>query len=223
MAESEFDATAAEVEEVIRNRRSVHDYSDETVADETLRGVFDLARYTPSGYNLQPWEFVVLRSDGDREALAECAHGQEHVVDAPVGVIVLGNTDPAAHADRVFDDWLAKGYLSDEETRDALVEQVREWRDRSEDENRLWTTRSTALAAMTVMYAARSKGLSTCPMEGFDPEAVRERFEIPDRFEPVMLLTMGYPAEGADDREGPRKFRRPVDEIVHVGSFDDSE
>ena len=209
-----------ELEAVVRDRRSVHDYRDEDVSEETLREVFDLVRFTPSGYNLQPWEFLVLTTDENRETLQKCAGGQEHVTDAPVAVVVLGNTDPAAHADRVFDDWLDKGYLPDEETRDGLVETIEGWRDRSEEQNRVWTTRSTALAAMTLMHAARSKGLSTCPMEGFDDGAVRDEFDVSEQFEPVMLVTMGYPAEDAADRENERKFRRPVDDIVHLDEFD---
>lgn len=208
------------LEAVVRDRRSVHDYSDEDVDEETLREVFDLVRYTPSGYNLQPWEFLVLTTDENRETLRKCAGGQEHVTDAPVAVVVLGNTDPAAHAEVVFDDWLDKGYLPDEETRDGLIENIEGWRDRSAEQNRVWTTRSTSLAAMTLMYAARAKGLSTCPMEGFDDGAVRDEFDVPERFEPVMLVTMGYAAEDADDRENERKYRRPVDEIVHLDEFD---
>ncbi|WP_254535555.1 nitroreductase family protein [Halomarina litorea] len=220
-SQSEMDETRPdEFETVVRDRRSVHDYSDEDVSEETLREVFDLVRYTPSGYNLQPWEFVVLTDEDDRAALQECAGGQEHVTDAPVAVVVLGNKDPAAHADRVFDDWLDKGYLPDEETRDGLVDTIEGWRDRSEEQNTLWTTRSTSLAAMTLMHAARSKGLSTCPMEGFDDGAVRDTFDVPEQFEPVMLVTMGYAAEDANDRENERKFRRSVDEITHFGGFE---
>lgn len=208
------------LEAVVRDRRSVHDYSDEDVDEETLREVFDLTSLSPSSFNLQPWEFLVLTDEDDREALREVANDQEHVTDAPVAVVVLGNTDPAAHADRVFQDWLDKGYIPDEETRDGLVDLVEGMRERSDEENRVWTTRSTSLAAMTLMHAARAKGLSTCPMEGFDADGVRETFDVGEGYEPVMLLTMGYPAEDADDRENERKFRRPVDEIVHFGSFD---
>jgi nitroreductase len=207
-------------EAVVRDRRSVHEYSDEPVDEATLREVFDLVRYTPSSFNLQPWEFLVLTDDENRRALREVANDQEHVTDAPVAVVVLGNTDPSAHADRVFQDWLDKEYILDEETRDGLVDLVEGMADRSEAENRVWTTRSTALAAMTLMHAARAQGLSTCPMEGFDAEGVHETFDVGEGYEPVMLLTMGYAEEGADDRENERKLRRPVDEIVHFDAFD---
>lgn len=208
-----------ETREAIESRRSVHDYTDEPLNDGTIESIFEATRYTPSGYNLQPWEFLLVRDEENRERLRECAGGQEHVTDAPAAVVVLGNLDPAAHAERNFDDWVEKGYLPDDDVRDDLVETIEGWREWPEDERRVWTTRSTALAAMTLMYAAWDEGVATCPMEGFDREAIIEEFDV-EGYEPVMVLTMGYPAEDADDVETDRKMRRPVEEILHRESFD---
>jgi nitroreductase len=208
-----------EADELIRSRRSVHEYSDEPIAEETLAEIFDRVRFTPSGYNLQPWEFVVLQAPENRATLAEAAYGQEHVEEAAAAVVVLGNTDPAAHAERVFDDWLDKGYLPSEAVRDDLLGQVEGMGDQPDAENRLWTTRSTSLAAMTLMYAAWDLGVASCPMEGFDPEGVVDVVDAPAGYEPVMLVTLGYPAEGTADIENERKSRRSVAEIVHHETF----
>ncbi|MFC4357201.1 nitroreductase family protein [Halobium salinum] len=207
-------------DEVVTTRRSVHDYADETVDRETVEAIFEEVRYAPSGYNLQPWEFLVLTDDEDRERLQEVAGGQEHVTDASAAVVVLGNEDPTAHVDRVLDDWVEKDYLPDEDAKEAVRENVEGMADMAEDERRVWTTRSTSLAAMALMNAAWSHGVASCPMEGFDAEALVEEFDIGEGYEPVMLVTLGYPADDADDVENARKFRRPVDEIVHFGEFD---
>jgi nitroreductase len=212
-----------EFDDAVRTRRSVHEYSDEPVAEETIEAVFERVRYSPSSYNLQPWEFLVLTEDGNRERLQEVAYGQEHVTDAPVAIAVLGNTDPSAHAEAVAEDQLRKGYLPNEEAKAGLLETVEGMADRDEETNRLWTTKSTALAGMTLMHAARAEGLSTCPVGGFDPEALREAFDIGDQYEPVMLVTMGHAAPNAADTNTPRKFRRSVDDIVHREEFEPSE
>jgi nitroreductase len=73
---------------------------------------------------------------------------------------------------------------------------------------------------MTLMYAAWNQGVASCPMEGFDADALAEEFGVPAGYEPVMLVTLGYPADDAADVEHDRKVRRPVEEIVHYGSFD---
>jgi nitroreductase len=208
---------------VIETRRSVHQYADEDVDRETLMEIFRQASFAPSGYNLQPWEFLVVEDDARKADLAAVAGDQEHVVDASATVVVLGNTDPAAHAEPVFDDWLAKGYLPSEEVRDAVAENVEAMADLPETERRVWTTRSTSLAAMSLMYAAWDEGVATCPMEGFDAEALVDEFDVPAGYEPVMLVTMGIPADDAPDVENERKVRRPVDEFVHWGEFDPVE
>ena len=212
-----------EFDDAIRTRRSVHDYSDESVEQATLDAVFERVRFSPSSYNLQPWEFLVLRTDENRERLQEVAYGQEHVTDAPVAIAVLGNTDPSAHAEAVAEDQLQKGYLPNEEAKQGLLETIEGMADRDEATNRSWAERSTALAAMTLMHAARAEGLSTCPMGGFDGDALREAFDIGEDYEPVMLVTLGHAAEDAADTTNPRKFRRPVDEIVHHETFDPTE
>lgn len=207
------------MESTIRSRRSVHGYVDEPLSTETIEEIFEVARFAPSSYNLQPWEYLVLREEAAKTRLQECAYGQEHVTDAAATVVVLGNLDPAAHADRVFDDWLRKEYLPEESVRDELVEMARNWRDRPTETNRIWTTKSAALGAMALMYAAWDRGIASCPMGGFDADAVREEFGT-DGYEPVMLVTLGYPDEDCADLSNDRKFRRPVEEIVHFGSFD---
>ena len=209
--------------QTVATRRSVHQYSDEPIAESTLETIFEHVTLAPSGYNLQPWEFLALREEETKEALKEVAYGQDHVLTADTTVVVLGNTDPMAHAETVFDDWLAKGYIPDEEVRESLLDSVEGMAAMAESERRIWTTRSTALAAMTLMYAAWDQGVATCPMEGFDAEALVETFDIPDGYEPVMLVTLGYPAEGTADIENERKGRRPVEEILHYESFEPSE
>lgn len=213
-----------EFSEVVTSRRSVHQYSDEAVDRETVEDIFERVRHAPSSYNLQPWEFLVLTEEENRERLRDAAYDQEHVTDAPVAVVVLGNKDPSAHADAVLDDWVNKGYLPNEDARDAVMESIRGMADLPESERRVWTVRSTTLAASALLNAAWDEGVATCPMGGFDPEAVTDAFDVDaDRYEPVMLVTMGYPAEDAADAGNDRKFRRSVDEIVHYDEFDPVE
>ncbi len=208
---------------LVETRRSVHDYTDEPLSENTIESIFEPVRLSPSGYNLQPWEFLVLQDAETKEALREVAYDQAHVTEAAAAVVVLGNTDPAAHAEPVFDDWLEKGYIPNAEVRDQLLDNVDGMAAMDESERRVWTTRSTALAAMTLMYAAWDEGVATCPMEGFDAGALMETFDIPEGYEPVMLITMGYPADDTPDIDNERKARRPVDEIVHFESFDPVE
>ena len=63
---------------------------------------------------------------------------------------------------------------------------------------------------MTMMLAVEARGLAAGALVGFDPEAVKQRFDIDDRFLPVMLLAVGFPSS----RDETRKPRLPVDEVL---------
>lgn len=205
--------------ETVQSRRSVHQYSEHPIPEETLEAIVRAATLAPSGYNLQPWEFLALREEKTKETLTEVAHGQEHIQAADTAVVVLGNTDPEAHAEAVFEDWLEKGYIPDGDVKSALLENVAGMAELPETERRIWATRSTALAAMTLMFAAWDHGVASCPMEGFDHQALKAAFDIPAEYEPIMIITLGYPAEEAQDLENDRKGRRPVEDVLHYEEF----
>ncbi|WP_338737612.1 nitroreductase family protein [Haloplanus salilacus] len=208
-----------EFTDLTRTRRSVHQYADTDIDDDTLSAVFEDVRHTPSSFNLQPWEFLVLRGD-DLARLQSVAYGQEHVTDAAAAVVVLGTLDPSDHAERVTADLLEKGYLPSEDAAEARLDTVASLADADDETRRVWTVQSCSLAAMALMYAAWDRGVASCPMGGFDADALHDEFGVPDDYEPVLLVTLGYPADDAPDVERDRKFRRETDEFVHFDDFD---
>ncbi|MFN4133349.1 MAG: nitroreductase family protein [Candidatus Hadarchaeales archaeon] len=77
--------------EAIRGRRSIRSFKDEPVDEEDLRKILEAGALAPSAGNCQPWDFVVVRSKEVKEKLSAAALGQEHVVEAPVVVVVCAN------------------------------------------------------------------------------------------------------------------------------------
>ena len=76
--------------DVIKNRRSIREYSDKPVPDDALNHVLEAARLAPSGKNAQAWKFVVIRDAAKRQKLAEAANqpfiGKAPVIIAPVAL-----------------------------------------------------------------------------------------------------------------------------------------
>jgi nitroreductase len=73
-----------DVEQAIRERRSVRSWLDRDVEDEKLELVLEAARLAPSARNRQEWKFVVVRDAQVRERLAAGTRGQDFVCQAPV-------------------------------------------------------------------------------------------------------------------------------------------
>jgi len=71
----------------IGTRKSVRAYSDKPVEEEKLRKVLEAGRLAPSAKNRQEWKFVVARDPGVRRRLAQAAHGQRFVEQAPVALV----------------------------------------------------------------------------------------------------------------------------------------
>ncbi len=58
--------------ETIRSRRSVREFTDQTVSDQQIEQILEAGRWAPSGLNNQPWRFVVVRNSDLKERLAAC-------------------------------------------------------------------------------------------------------------------------------------------------------
>src|SRR5438132_1225321 len=78
------------ITEVLRERRATSHFTSEPVPDEYLDAILKFGAQAPSGYNFQPWRFIVVRDPANRKRLMGAAYGQEKVGEAPVVVIALG-------------------------------------------------------------------------------------------------------------------------------------
>jgi len=73
-------------------RQSVREYKpDEGVTDEEISYIVEAASSAPSAGNMEAWDIVLVRSEDQREALADAAYGQEHIRAAPAIVVVCSN------------------------------------------------------------------------------------------------------------------------------------
>jgi len=92
--------------ETIMNRRSIRAYKNDPIPQEVLIRVLDAARWAPSGKNLQPWKFIVVRDKDLREKLATASAQQHFMAEAPVIVVACGYPDECyAHMGRYMKSW----------------------------------------------------------------------------------------------------------------------
>lgn len=75
-----------------------------------------------------------------------------------------------------------------------------------------------AIVATHMMLEAHNIGVGCCWVMHFNPEKMKEIFNMPDNIKPLALLVMGYPDEGASPHEFHYKTR-PVEDVVFYDSF----
>lgn len=81
--------------ETIINRRSVRKFQSKSVSDDDLKTIIEAGRQAPSAANRQPWHFVVVKDEDQRQKLAEACSGQTWLAHA--AVIIAGVGKPAVN------------------------------------------------------------------------------------------------------------------------------
>lgn len=200
-----------QTKELFTKRRAVTFFdTTKDVSDELLKEIYDLAMHAPSAFNLQPWKVLAVRTPEAKKKLRAVSFDQAKIEEAPVTLVILGDRE---------------GYSADNPEWEAKVaafgnrEQVDGYRQfagmlyGASDVRKLKFAESNAgLFAMSFMYAAQAFGVDTHAMSGVDFDAVKAAFEIEDRYEVVMLISVGYLA--SDKQLYPRMARRSYDELV---------
>jgi nitroreductase family protein len=79
----------------IRRVSQIRQYSAEPVPDEVVDQLLELARWTGSAKNTQPWRFIVVRDKGRLGKIAALRPNINWLAAAPVGIaIVLDGAEP---------------------------------------------------------------------------------------------------------------------------------
>ena len=95
------------------------------------------------------------------------------------------------------------------------------------DKNESWKSRSGreigdvdgAIVLTQMMYQAEELGIGSLIVGIYKEALLRERFRIPENYEIVALLVMGYPAEDAEPHPEFHASRKPLEQTVFHGSF----
>lgn len=199
--------------QVLLDRRATSHFRPDAVPEEYLRSILSFGAQAPSGYNLQPWRFIVVRGAEEKKRLQKAAFDQAKIGEAPVVIIALGMKEEWK---KDIDDILWEGTERGVGRKEAISEQksgaLSFLSGMSLD---VWVNRHVMIAVTAMMLVAEAYGLDTAPMEGFDAEAVRRAFDVPGEAEVVALLAIGF----GKNPEKPYPGRYPLDRIVFAESY----
>lgn len=193
---------------LVRNRRATPHFRADAVPQEVIDIALNLAGQAPSGYNSQPWRFLVLREEKNRAALRRAAFDQAKITEAPVVIVAfaqrLGWT---ANLDEILRENAARRGMDPavvERQKAAACDLV------ASLTPVVWLNRHVMIAFTHLMLAFEAQGWDTAPMEGFDGEAVRRAFSLPEDAVVVALLAVGR----ARDPDVPHPGRLAVERIA---------
>lgn len=196
--------------EAIESRRSVKhfDPTHQMTSDETAR-LITLAKLAPTSFNMQNYRFVLVSDPELRRQIRAVAWDQAQITDSSLLVILCA--DLTAHANNPQRYWAH----APQEVQDILVPALTPFYEGKSTLIRDEAMRSTGFAGMTLMLAARGMGYDSCPMIGFNAEAVAKLINLPEDHALSFILAIGKQAKPV----WPRGERLPDSEVVIQDRF----
>jgi len=194
--------TEKPLSDAIDQRRATPSFDGSPIPDADLKKILEAGLKAPSGYNLQPWRFVVVRSPEQRRRLRAASFNQAKVEEASVMIVACGDADGWRSGD--LDEMLRLGRLGGmpenyaEQAKTTIPNYL------SNHPNMpLWLNRQVMLAFTHMLLMAEVLGYDTAPMEGFEEDKVHEVLKLPLSYSVVALLGIGH-LKGPDKFHGQR-------------------
>ena len=97
--------------ETIQNKHSVREFTDDALPEEDIRRILDAGRRAQSGFNSQPWEFIVVIDRDKLQALSKIGRSTRHVAGAAMAVVLLTPHPNDDYWRDMFDAGQAAAYM----------------------------------------------------------------------------------------------------------------
>lgn len=189
--------TQEPIHEIIANRWSGRGYdANIAVSKAQIISMLEAARWAPSCYGDQPWRFIVWDKNQDAAAWQKA-----------YDCIMPGNQT-----------WAKNAPVLILVCADTLF-------NHNQKPNR-WGGYDTGAAALSLSLQATSLGLMTHQMGGYDGDKARAAFNIPEQYQTMAMLSVGYAADidSLDDelkeREQAPRQRRELGELFYSDTWD---
>ena len=184
--------------DAIKTRRAVKHFDpDHVMPDEDLNTLLEAGRLAPTAFNIQHTRFVVVKDMDLREKIKAVSWNQAQVTDASLLIVVCADTNAWEKQPERY--WRN----APEQVKDFMVGAITGYYTNQEQVQRDEAMRSCGLAAQNLMLAAKELGYESCPMDGFDFQAVGELIHLPDDHLISMFVVVGKGSEPARERSGP--------------------
>jgi nitroreductase len=199
-----------ELKDIIKLRRS-HKAFDPTheLTRSEIDQLMNLAILSPTAFNIQHWRFRLVTDKLLREEIKKVSWDQSQVTDSSLLIVLTGdlmawNKNP----DRYWKN-------APVNVRENLVLAISSYYKDKPEAQRDEVMRSCGMAAMNLMLVAKDLGYDSCPMDGFDFDAVAKLLNLPNDHIPTMFIAIGKSIQ----EPWPRPGQLPIEQVVQYNKF----
>ena len=189
--------------DAIAGRRATPSFDGAPIPAEDMEKILKAGLAAPSGYNVQPWRFVVVQSPEQKKKLRAASYNQAKVEEASAVIVACGDADGwRKDLDEILEMGRAGGmpesYAS--QAKSSVPAYLSSF---TSDQMKGWLNKQVMLAYTHMLLMAEVLGYDTAPMEGFEQDRVHEALRLPMSYWVVSLLAVGY-LKGKDKFDGGR-------------------
>lgn len=198
------------VSEAIQARRAVKGFDpNHKMGEQEIERLLSLAVLSPTAFNIQNWRFLLLRDTELRRRVRAVAWDQAQVTDASLLIVLCADL-------RAWDREPARYWRNvAQPVQDFMLPAIHQYYAGREQVQRDEAMRSCGIAAMTLMLAAKEMGYESCPMDGFDFEAVGKLIQLPADHVIAMFVAIG---KGTKE-PFPRGGQLPLHDVMLTDRF----
>ncbi|RKG36138.1 nitroreductase family protein [Acinetobacter guerrae] len=197
--------------DAIQQRRAMKRFDPEFQLSQTDKKQLlnNVMQNAPSAFNLQHWRPVLIEDAELRQQVRKIAWDQPQVTEASLLIILCAKLDTwEKDASQV---WTGVP----EETQKVMVGAIDQYyRGRSQTQ-RDEVMRSAGIFAQTFMLLAKDQGLDSCPMDGFDFDAMGKLIQLPEDHVVCLMIAVGK----GTSQPYPRIGKLPYDDLVKLNHF----
>ncbi len=196
--------------EAIASRRAIKHFDpDHRLTEAEIRQLFEAAMQAPTAFNIQHWRFVAVTDPDVRKQIRAAAWDQAQVTESSLLIVMCA--DQAAWKKDTPRYWKNAA----QPVQDFLVPAILQYYEGRDQVQRDECMRSTGLAGMTLMLAAKAMGYDSCPMDGFDFDAVGKIINLPEDHVISFMIAIGKGTQPAWPKPGQLSY----DEVVIADRF----
>ena len=189
--------------QVIKERRSVRKYTDEKVTEEDLKLILESARQAPSGENAQPWRFIVIKDQDNKDFLSYVGKngsgrrftGEFLSKQMQTRFEGLRDEEKKKAAFKKLTSGNVSAFVSEADVNILVLGKKDVW-DAPFD---------TSAAIENMLLTVTSLGLGACWLvapciDVRDEMRMKNHFQVPDEFKIYAIISIGVPAKIANPR-----------------------
>lgn len=175
-----------DVIQALYERRAVKHFDpNHKMPSETRKRLLDAVLLAPSAFNIQNYRLVEVSDPALRKQIRSVAWDQAQVTDASLLFVICG--DLSAWKENPARYWSH----APQPVQDFLVPAIGQYYERKPQVQRDEAMRSAGLIGMSLMLAAKDLEYDSCPMDGFDFDAVGKLIKLPSDHVVCFMVVIG--------------------------------